>query len=375
MTLRDALEQKEILVVCGSGGVGKTSISAALALAAARGRKTVVVTIDPAKRLATSLGLDGALGHAEREVPLDGGGVMYAAMLDMKTAWDELIDRNAPSREVAENIKSNRIYQTLSEHFVGSQGYMAMDRLAELQARGAYDLIVLDTPPTRHALDFLDAPKRVTDFVGGSLLRWFAKPYTAAGKMGIRAFNFTASPFLRIADRVLGSQVLEDLSAFVLDFQTMYDDFKRRAEHVLNLLHDRRTGFVVVTTLEAPPLDEAGFFLDRLADERLPLAGVVANRVIPEGFAGARPTLEAVERADPAALARAAGAEDVSGALDDLKRALSTLCDLAMRDRERLDSLRHRAHLPVTAVPLFSRDVHDLDGLRELARYLVPARG
>lgn len=375
MSLNVALEQKAILVVCGSGGVGKTSVSAALALAAARGRKAIVVTIDPAKRLATSLGLDGTLGHTEREVALPDGGSMYAAMLDMKTAWDELIDRNAPSRDVAMSIKSNRIYQTLSEHFVGSQGYMAMDRLAELHARGAYDLIVLDTPPTRHALDFLDAPKRVTDFVGGSLLRWFAKPYAAAGKVGMRAFNFTASPFLRIADRVLGSQVLEDLSAFVLDFQTMYDDFRRRAEEVLSLLHDRDTGFVVVTTLEAPPLDEAGFFLDRLADERLPLAGVVANRVVSEAFADARPTLDALERADAAALAAAAGTADVSGALGDLRRALLTLCDLAARDRDRLASLERRARRPVTPVPLFARDVHDLHGLGELGRYLVAARG
>lgn len=361
MSLREALADKQIVVVCGAGGVGKTSVSAAIALDAARDRKAMVVTIDPARRLASALGLEAGLGHAETEVspPFEGGGVqgsLHAAMLDMKTAWDELIDRHAPSPEVAAHIKANRIYRGVSEQFVGSQGYMAMERLAELHEQGAYDVILIDTPPTRSALDFLDAPKRMTDFIGGSLLRWMAKPYAAAGRFGARAFSLTASPFLRIADRVLGSQVLEDLSDLVLDFQKMYDGFKSRAEHVLRLLGSPQTAFVVVTTLEGPPLEEADFFIDRLIAERLPLAGVVANKVIPPRFADAAPG--DADRVDPRAREYA-------------RRALRTLSPLARRDARRLEELRHRAHVPVIHVPLFTQDVHDLDRLAELARYVT----
>jgi anion-transporting ArsA/GET3 family ATPase len=358
MTLRDAINGKEIVVVCGAGGVGKTSVSAALALAAARDRNVMVVTIDPAKRLAAALGLGDGLAHTESRVaiPGDGSGSLHAAMLDMKTAWDELIDRHAESRQIAEHIKSNRIYRGVSEQFVGSQGYMAMERLAHLHEQGKYDLIVVDTPPTRSALDFLEAPKRMTDFIGGSLLRWMAKPYTAAGRFGARAFNFTASPFLRIADRVLGSQVLEDLSSLVMDFQSMYEGFKTRAEQVLALLGSPSSSFVVVTTLEGPPLAEAGFFIDRLLDEQLPLAGIVANKVVPQVFADASP----------------ADAAPLDPALRDYAhRAIATLAPLSRRDEHRLTDLHHRARVEVAHVPLFTHDVHDLEGLAELGGYVT----
>ncbi|MGH2758426.1 MAG: ArsA family ATPase [Actinomycetota bacterium] len=371
MSLRDALASKEIVVVCGSGGVGKTSISAAIALDAAMERRVIVVTIDPAKRLASALGLESGLGHAETKVELPDGakGSLHAAMLDMKTAWDELIDKYADSRHVAEDIKSNRIYRGISEQFVGSQGYMAMERLADLHECGEYDLIVIDTPPTRSALDFLEAPKRMTDFIGGSLLRWMAKPYSAAGKLGMRAFNFTASPFLRIADRVLGSQVLEDLSALVIDFQNMYDDFKLRAEQVLNLLCSPQTGFVVVTTLEGPPFREAEFFVDRLVDEKLPLAGLVANRVIPPRFApdGLVPVDQAAEVAEAAGLDPGRARQ----ALVEAATALDTLSILATRDAARRRELGHRSTAPIATVPLFTEDVHDLEGLRRLAGYVL----
>jgi anion-transporting ArsA/GET3 family ATPase len=275
-------------------------------------------------------------------------------MLDMKTAWDDLVDRYSPTRAQAERIKTNRIYRGVSEQFVGSQGYMAMERLADLYERGDYDLIVIDTPPTRSALDFLEAPKRMTDFIGGSLLRWMAKPYAAAGRIGARAFSFTASPFLRIADRVLGSQVLEDMSALVMDFQNMYDGFKERAEQVLGLLSSDETGFLVVTTLEGPPLQEAGFFIDRLVDERLHLAGVVANKVFP---------LELANATEP------------EGASDEALHAVRTLRALAARDARCLEELRHRSNAEVAHVPLMTRDVHDLDGLAELAGYVLGASG
>jgi anion-transporting ArsA/GET3 family ATPase len=375
VTVREALQGKDIVVVCGAGGVGKTTTAAAIAIDAARERKTIVVTIDPAKRLGSALGLDTGLGHKERSVELSNGHSLHAAMLDMKTAWDDLIDRYSPTRAQAQRIKENRIYRGVSEQFVGSQGYMAMERLADLNDRGDYDFIVIDTPPTRSALDFLEAPKRMTDFIGGSLLRWMAKPYAAAGKIGMRAFNFTASPFLRIADRVLGSQVLEDLSELVLDFQNLYEGFKERADQVLELLSSQQTGFVVVTTLEGPPLDEAGFFIDRLTDEGLPLTAVVANRVVPQELGRADPA--AVDRVDVEKLAHASGldTERTSGALADLRSAAATFGTLARRDEHSLSDLHRRSSAPVAHVPLLTHDIHDLDGLKELAGYVLGPSG
>jgi anion-transporting ArsA/GET3 family ATPase len=377
VTLREALQGKQIVVVCGAGGVGKTTTSAAIALDAANDRKAIVVTIDPARRLGSALGLDRGLGHKERRVDVQNGhkGSLYAAMLDMKTAWDDLIDRYSPTRAQAQHIKENRIYRGVSEQFIGSQGYMAMERLADLYERDDYDLIVIDTPPTRSALDFLDAPKRMTDFIGGNLLRWMAKPYAAAGKIGMRAFSFTASPFLKIADRVLGSQVLEDLSSLVLDFQNLYEGFKERADQVLELLSSEHTAFVVVTTLEGPPLDEAGFFIDRLNDEQLPLAGVVANKVVPLQLGNA--DVSTVDRLDAGRLAEATGlgAERTSGALDDLRSAIATFGTLARRDERSLAELNKRAHAAVAHVPLLTHDVHDLDGLDELGRYVLGPSG
>jgi anion-transporting ArsA/GET3 family ATPase len=378
MTLQNAIRDKEIIVVCGAGGVGKTTTAAAIALDAAKERKTMVVTIDPAKRLGSALGLDTGIGHKESRVHLANGpigngpgGTLHAAMLDMKTAWDELIERYSPTRAQAQHIKENRIYRGVSEQFVGSQGYMAMERLADLHERGDYDLVVIDTPPTRSALDFLEAPKRMTDFIGGSLLRWMAKPYAAAGKIGMRAFNFTASPFLKIADRVLGSQVLEDLSALVLDFQNLYEGFKERADQVLELLCSEQTGFIVVTTLEGPPLDEAGFFIDRLVDESLSLSGVVANKVVPLEFAKFDPAV--VDGVDAAKIAQAAGIETdrIAVALADSREALATFSTLARRDAHSLEDLKKRSRAPVAHVPLLTHDVHDLDGLAELAGFIL----
>jgi anion-transporting ArsA/GET3 family ATPase len=357
MSLRDAITSKEIIVVCGAGGVGKTTTAASLALEAAKERKTIVVTIDPARRLASALGLDSGIGHAETPVPLSNGhkGTLHAAMLDMKTAWDDLVDNYSPTRAQAQRIKENRIFQGVSEQFVGSQGYMAMERLADLYEKGNYELIVIDTPPTRSALDFLEAPKRMTDFIGGSLLRWMARPYAAAGKIGLRAFSFTASPFLKIADRVLGSQVLEDLSALVMDFQNLYEGFKERADEVLKLLVSEHTGFVVVTTLEGPPLEEAGFFIDRLVDERLRLEGIVANKVVPLKFADAPKGGPLPD--DPSAAYAATW--------------LETFRILADRDRRNLAELEHRSSSPVAHVPLLTHDIHDLEGLEELGRHLL----
>ncbi|MDQ3782994.1 MAG: AAA family ATPase, partial [Actinomycetota bacterium] len=263
-TLDGLLATKEIAITCGSGGVGKTTTAAALATMAAvhHGGKVLVLTVDPAKRLANALGLE-AFGNVETRVApeaftatgVEPRGELWAAMLDTKQSWDDLIRRHAPDVRTRDAILANPLYQNLMGRFVQSHDYIAMERLYEIHRTGVYDLIVVDTPPTRHALDFLEAPDRMAEFFSSRLLRWLTAPARS------RLVNFASKPFYTVADRILGSQFLEDIAEFFLLFQTMYPGFVERARAVKHLLHDRRTTFLVVTTLEAAPVREAEFFL------------------------------------------------------------------------------------------------------------------
>src|SRR3954463_8184258 len=274
-TLEQLLSAKEIVVFCGSGGVGKTSVAAAAALGATTrlGGKVLVLTIDPARRLATALGLEG-IGNLARRVPdealkaagMEPRGELYAAMLDTKQSWDDLVLRHAKDEETAYRILENRLYTNLTARFVQSHDYIAMERLFELHSSGEYDLIIVDTPPTRNAIDFLEAPARMADFFGSRLVRWLTLPHRAAGKRGTRILNVASRPFYQMADRILGSKFLEDIAEFFLNFQSMYDGFITRARAVEKLLHDKRTTFAVVTTLEAAPLHEAERFCATLVD-------------------------------------------------------------------------------------------------------------
>ena len=276
---------------CGSGGVGKTSVAAAAALGASvrLGGKTLVLTIDPARRLATALGLDG-IGNEAHRVPAellkiaghDPRGELWAAMLDTKQSWDDLVLRYAKDKETAYRILENRLYHNLTARFVQSHDYIAMERLFEIHASGEYDLIVIDTPPTRNAVDFLDAPARMSDFFGGRLLRWLTLPYRVGGKRSARMINMASRPFYQLADRVLGSKFLEDIAEFFLNFQSMYAGFVERAQSVERLLHDRRTTFAVVTTLEAAPLHEAEQFCATLLDRHFHLGALVLNKTLPD---------------------------------------------------------------------------------------------
>ena len=246
-TLEQLFATKEIVVFCGSGGVGKTSVAAAAALGASvrLGGKTLVLTIDPARRLATALGLDG-IGNEAHRVPSDllkaagtePRGELWAAMLDTKQSWDDLVRRYAKDEETAHKILENRLYHNITARFVQSHDYIAMERLFEIHASGEYDLIVIDTPPTRNAVDFLDAPARMSDFFGGRLLRWLTLPYRRGGKRSARVINIASRPFYQLADRVLGSKFLEDIAEFFLNFQSMYAGFVERAQSVERLLHD-----------------------------------------------------------------------------------------------------------------------------------------
>ena len=357
--VRDA----RILVTTGAGGVGKTTTAAALALAAARaGRRTLVLTIDPARRLAQAMGLEELADEPTRVELPDADGELWAMMLDMQRTFDQLIDRHASSPSAAAEIKSNRIYQTLSSTLSGTQEYMAMEKLQELAATGEWDLLVVDTPPTRSALDFLDAPGRMTSFLEGRLLRLLMKPAAAAGKGYLRVVGFGAQAFMKVAGKVTGMELLDDLADFFRNFEGMYEGFKVRAEQVLRLLAEPTSRFVVVTSPQPPPLREATFFVERLEQEGMHLAGVVVNRRTPEPDTDLD---DAVLRRGAASLVDG-GAEDVA-----VGQGLALLADLQARaGRERRDidaALRGRRVDTIVEVPLLAGDVHDLDGLGAIA--------
>src|SRR5437762_14050701 len=259
-SLEHLLAAKEILICCGSGGVGKTTTAAAAGAMAAitLGGKVLVVTVDPARRLANALGLEG-FGNVEKQVPPEAfkeagvvpRGELWAAMLDTKESWDALVLRHAPDEATAHKILENPLYQNVSGRFVQSHEYIAMERLYEIHNEGTYDLIVVDTPPSRNAIDFLEAPEHMAEFFSSRLLRWLIVPYRS------KVVNFASRPFYQVADRILGTQFLQDIAEFFMLFQTMYDGFVKRAKAVERLLHDKRTTFMVVSTLEAAPLREA----------------------------------------------------------------------------------------------------------------------
>ena len=347
------LERKEICICAGSGGVGKTTTSAAIALGmAARGKKVAVLTIDPAKRLASSLGL-AELGNEERRVEADVDGELWAMMLDAKRTFDDLIELHAPDAGTRDAVLSNRIYKELSSAVAGSQEYMAMEKLHELHQEGRYDLLVLDTPPTRNALDFIDAPKKLSAFIDSRSLQFF----TAPGFLGLKVFGRGASVLFSVMKRATGVDLLEDLSGFFRSFGDMASGFRERAVGVNQLLGDSRTAFVLVTSPRVDAIDEAAFFHRRLLDAGLPFAGVVANRVHP-----------------------GVSDEDVGRELEQLVgvplagKVLATLEDerrLAARDRANLDDLRARLRRrPMIEVPYLDDDIHDLDGLRRMDEYL-----
>ena len=276
-----------VIVCCGSGGVGKTTLSAAIGLyGALSGKKTIVLTIDPARRLADALGLRSFNADAQR-VPLETisdlktapSGQFYAMMLDAKRTFDQLIERYAP-QDLRTKIFDNRYYQYLSSHMAGSHEYMAMEKLYEIYHQSNYDLIVLDTPPTRRALDFLDAPQRLLNLLGHSFFWKIFKPYFNAGRWGVRLLNLFASPILRVVGKVIGKQALDDLATFMqLWDDVLFEGFSRRAEEVKKLLSGDSTQFLAVATPQRLPLSEAIFLYEKLRENKMPFAGFIINRV------------------------------------------------------------------------------------------------
>ena len=287
--IAEIVATKEVIVCAGSGGVGKTTTAAAIALQAAiQGKKAAVLTIDPARRLASSLGLKELSSEPTKvstrkftAASIEPKGELHALMLDTKSTFDKVVMRYAPSTQQAEKIINNRFYRNISGTLSGTQEYMAMEKLYELHADGGFDLLVIDTPPTRNALDFLDAPKRMTDFFESRVLRWFLMPYMKAGGGIMRVANVAAMTFLKVVKRIVGAEVLEDTAEFFGNLEGMYEGFKQRARDVAALLQSDSTAFVVVTSPAEDAVNEATFFAARLNESRLPFGALVVNRVHP----------------------------------------------------------------------------------------------
>jgi anion-transporting ArsA/GET3 family ATPase len=373
-SIEQLLAAKEIVISCGSGGVGKTTTAAALGAMAAvkQDGKVLVLTVDPAKRLANALGLEG-FGNVETQVPLEAftavgvkpRGELWAAMLDTKQSWDNLVRRHAPNRDIAGQILANPLYQNISGKFVQSHEYIAMERLYEIHAEGTYDLIIVDTPPTRNALDFLEAPSRMADFFSSRFLRLITAPARS------RLINIATKPFYQVADRILGTQFLQDIAEFFILFQTMYDGFVERAEAVTRLLHDKRTTFIVVSTLESAPLHEADFFIDALSEKRFHLGAVVLNKVLPSYLldeTAAKVAEELCRQSDNLAkkLGKEAGSPaQVSRVLTEIGESFLRFQVVAQREAEQRSELAVTPEV-VASVPYFETDIYDVAGLLRL---------
>ena len=368
-TLIDSRRTK-VIVCCGSGGVGKTTTAAALALRAAeRGRETVVLTIDPARRLAQSLGLTH-LDNTPR--PVDGieaanGGRLDAMMLDMKRTFDEIVLTHADPRR-AEQILANPFYQSLSSSFAGTQEYMAMEKLGQLAATGKWDLIVVDTPPSRSALDFLDAPKRLGSFLDGRLVRLLMAPARAGSSVYRRVVTTGFSVVTGALNKILGKSLLGDVQTFVSAFDTMFGGFRQRAERTYRLLAAPGTSFVVVAAPEPDALREATYFVDRLAEDRMRLAGLVLNRM----HVTAAPQLSA-ERS--LAAAESLAERNQHPLSDALLRLHADRIQTVTRDRRLRDRfVSVHPTVPLTEAPAQPTDVRDLPGLRAIGEALAASR-
>lgn len=378
---REAIEgllaAKEVAVVCGPGGVGKTTTSASLAAttAAMIGGRVLVVTVDPARRLADALGVS-RIGNRATHVPpeafaasgLRPKGELHAAMIDMSESWDSLVRRHAPDAATARQILANPLYRNITRRFAEGHYYIAMERLFELHEEGDYDLVVVDTPPSTNALDLLDAPRRMSELFSSRLLRWLTVPYRS------RLINAASRPFYQVADRVLGSQLLSDLADFFILLQTMRDGFVARAEAVDRLLHDPMCTFVLVTTLEAVPASEAGNMTAALAERGFHLGLLVCNRVLPRSLRdpAAVEASEALAGEDvPFATELAKSLESkrrdvtgevVSAVLSEVGASFSNFRQVATRESELLRELS-ASHQVTATVPYQPGHVTDIAAL------------
>jgi anion-transporting ArsA/GET3 family ATPase len=376
--IESLLSAKEIVIACGSGGVGKTTtVATAAAMAAVHleGR-VLALTVDPARRLANALGLQ-QVGNTETRVDkqafADAGvtarGELWVAMLDTKASWDELVREHAPDRRTADAILANPLYRNITAKFVHSHDYIAMERLHDIHSSGRYDLIVVDTPPTRNAIDFLDAPSRMADFFSSRLLRWLIAPYRS------RLLTAASKPFYSVADRVLGAQFLQDIADFFILFQTMYDGFVERAKAVTRTLQDDRTSFLVVTTLDPDPVREAEFFIAELRRRQYHLGAVVFNRVLPAYLRDrdARVAAELLrDDADDLAVSMKIGERDRAAFADVLREIAESFLGyraLATRQAEQLAEFGSASEVTLL-VPALEEGVTSIADIVELGQRL-----
>jgi anion-transporting ArsA/GET3 family ATPase len=363
---------RNIIVCCGSGGVGKTTTSASLALRAAeRGRKVVVLTIDPARRLAQSMGIE-ALDNTPRPVPgIDpaAGGSLDAMMLDMKRTFDEVVESQA-TPEKAQQILNNPFYVAVSSSFAGTQEYMAMEKLGQLdkdaRKSGRWDLIVVDTPPSRSALDFLDAPERLSSFLDGRFMKLLLVPARGPARLMTAGFGMVTNAITKI----IGAQVLQDMKAFVAAFDTLFGGFRQRAQRTFELLQDRRTAFLVVAAPEPDALREAAYFVERLRQDRMPLTGLVVNRAstTPAGELSANAAMTGLEKL------RSSGEDHgLAAGLLRLHADRKVMVERETRLTKRFAA--SHPDVPTAVLPALSTDVHDLDGLRRIGELLAAQMG
>ncbi len=379
-SLGKIVERCHVLVCCGTGGVGKTTTAAALAVEGARrGRRVAVITIDPARRLADTLGLVDADDHEvardlwdpDRVAPAHGR--LTALMLDTSKTFDGLVARYAESEEQRDRILENRFYRNLAGALSGTQEYMAMERLHELHETGEYELIVVDTPPTRHALDFLDAPQRLIRLLDNRVFRVMMTPARGAFRVASAALQV----FVRQVGRVVGTAVVDDVIAFFRAFEGMEEGFRARADAVRQLLAEESTGFVLVTSPRRDSIDEATYFADQIAQHGLSISALVTNRVHPAfapdaAVARLRVRAEELRRPTPAG----ADARAARRRLADRYDTLADLATLAARERAALEEVAAQLGAPTAVyVPFLAHDVHDLATLHEVGRHLMGPDG
>ena len=371
----DALLSSHRVVACvGAGGVGKTTLAATLALRAAlSGRRTLVLTIDPARRLANALGLS-TMGNRETRIDLSstgGEGELWAMTLDLSSGWDDLVRRHATSTAQQERILGNRLYRTLSTQLSGSLEYMAMEKLHELEASGRWDLVVLDTPPTAHALDFLDAPNRLVDLFESDAARLLVGGASGLGRFGLSLVQMGSGLVLKSLARFTGAELLEALSDFFGAFQGMYDGFKQRAAATRALLTGPRAAFVLVTSPDVSAVDEALFFAHELRRAGIGLGAAIVNRlgVDPLASGGASGDTEIA-----LALARERIANPTPHLSERLAKTIAELSGKAAADRLEVERLRRSlaGDVPLYGVTRVPRDVHDLAGLAAVSARLTP---